>query len=167
MADSRSAHLETELIPYLRGELAAGERERIAQHLEGCGECRASTESFGAILAELRRSAPEPPEVDWRRYRGELRTKLEERTTQRSYWALPRLVPLAATAALAALVVVASWQGAPRHEVPGEDLPLFEETAIGSQLELLQNYALLENLDMLEDLEIVEDVDGSGGVAEG
>ena len=33
-------HPESELVPYVRGELTPPERERVARHLEDCPDCR-------------------------------------------------------------------------------------------------------------------------------
>jgi len=161
----RSSHPETELIPYLRGELATVDRERVGGHLEGCASCRETLESFRAILAGLRAEAPASPEIDWRRYRAELRDKLEERSRGWA-WSLPRLAPVAATAAIAGLALVFTLRSHLRHSTP-EDLPVFEETAIGSHLEMLQNYPVVENLDLLEDLDVVQDLDRLTPVDEG
>jgi len=161
----RSEHPETELIPYLREELAAPERERVARHLEDCARCRESLEGFRGILAALCLQAPEPPELDWLAYRVELRRKLEERSSRGSRWFVPRLVPVAATAAIAALVF--ALRGDFRRPTQGEDLPVFEQTAIGRHLDMLENLSAVENLDLLEDLDVVQDLDDLPPVNEG
>jgi anti-sigma factor RsiW len=160
----RSEHPETELIPYLREELAAPERERVARHLEDCARCRESLEGFRGILAALRSQAPE---LDWLPYRVELRRKLEERSARGSRWYVPRLVPVAATAAIAALALVFALRGDFRRPTQGEDLPVFEQTAIGRHLDLLENLSVVENLDLLEDLDVVQDLDDLPQVNEG
>jgi hypothetical protein len=71
---------------------------------------------------------------------------------------VPRLLPIAATAAVAALAVVLVLR--PRMPPPSaEDLPPFQEVAIGSHLDLLRDYSVVENLDLLEDLDVVQDLD--------
>ena len=154
-----NSHVETELIPYLRGELAAADRERVAQHLAGCAACQRQLDDTREILLALRAQAPQPPEPDWRRYRAELRGKLEERSTRRWSWSLPRLVPVAATAAVAGLALVFTLRAVLPHSSGDDDAVPFEQTEIASHLELLQNYSLVENLDLLDDLEVVQHLD--------
>ena len=72
-------HPETELIPYLRGELSADERARIGAHLEGCAQCRASVDASSAILTSLARVVDEVRDPDWTAYRAELTRKLRAR----------------------------------------------------------------------------------------
>src|ERR1700674_2484368 len=69
-------HPETEIVPYLRGELSADERARVAAHLEGCARCREAAEASSAILLNLARVVDDVREPDWAEYRGELTRKL-------------------------------------------------------------------------------------------
>lgn len=51
---SRSEHLtEGELVRYLDGEIEAGERSRIAEHLLACSSCRAQLEQIRSAREEL------------------------------------------------------------------------------------------------------------------
>jgi anti-sigma factor RsiW len=153
-------HAETELVPFLRGELRAEEQEAVSRHLQECAICRLSLEETRVVLEALRAERPAPPEPDWRRYRAELRGKLVERSTPRWSWRrMPRLVPIAATAAVAALALVLVLRPGAPPPPRGEDLPPFQEVAIGSHLDLLRDYPLVENLDLLEDLDVVQDLD--------
>jgi anti-sigma factor RsiW len=162
-----SRHLETELIPYLRGELAAEELDRVARHLADCSRCRDELERTREVLAVLRTDMPEPPEIDWRRYRVELRTKLADRTARRWTFAVPRLVPIGAMAAIGGLALVLTVHSGLFRSAPGEDLPAFDQTAIGTHLELLSNYPVVENLDLFEDYEVVQDLDTLSPAEEG
>jgi hypothetical protein len=76
-------------------------------------------------------------------------------------------VPVAATAAIAALALVFALRGDFRRPTQGEDLPVFEQTAIGRHLDLLENLSVVENLDLLEDLDVVQDLDDLPQVNEG
>lgn len=160
-------HPEEALISHLRGELGAEERLDLDRHLEVCASCRESLEGFRRVLVDLRLSAPEPPAIDWRRYRAELRARIEAREARR--WSLPwpRLVPLVATALVAAFALVFTLRGGLRPAPPDDDLPVFDQTAIGGQLDLLQNYPVVENLDLLEDLDVVQSLDGLLPVEQG
>jgi anti-sigma factor RsiW len=161
-------HCELALVPYLRGELAADERELVDRHLGACAGCREALEGFRAVLAGLRTEPHEPPEVDWRRYRAELRAKREASSDVRgSTWAIPRLVPVFATAAIAGLALFFTLRGTIGREGPGDELPIFEQTALGSRLDLLKDYDVVENLDLLEDLDLVQDLDDVAPVEQG
>jgi anti-sigma factor RsiW len=147
-------HPETELIPYLRGELPAEDQTAVSRHLGQCATCRVSLEETRGALEALCAERPAPPEPDWRRYRAELRAALSA-----PRWSLPRLVPIAATAAVAALALVQMLRPGVPPPTSGEDLPPFQEVAIGSHLDLLRDYSVVENLDLLEDLDVVQDLD--------
>src|SRR5579863_2123162 len=75
-----ATHPETELVPYLRGGLSAGDRVKVEHHLAQCAQCRASAHSATVILSRLAEAVDDVPEPDWTRYRAELRQKL--RTAQ-------------------------------------------------------------------------------------
>ena len=152
-------HPETELIPYLRGDLHAEERESVSRHLQDCGACRASLEETRAVLEAMRAERPALPEPDWRRYRAELRARAAERSARRWSWRLPRLIPIAASAAAAALALVLMLRPSAPAPPVSEDLPAFQDAAIGSHLDLLRDYPVVENLDLLEDLDVVQDLD--------
>lgn len=152
-------HPETELVPYLRGELRAEEQEAVSRHLQECATCRLSLEETRRVFEALRAGRPSPPEPDWRRYRAELRSKLAERSAPRWSWTAPRLLPIAATAAVAALALVLVLRPGTAPSPSGEDLPPFQEVVIGSHLDLLRDYSVVENLDLLEDLDVVQDLD--------
>src|SRR5579863_8025778 len=72
-------HPETEIVPYLRGELSADERARVGAHLEGCAQCRESAEASSAILSNLTRAVEGVRDPDWTEYRAELKRKLRAR----------------------------------------------------------------------------------------
>jgi anti-sigma factor RsiW len=161
-----SGHLDVELIPYLRDELAADELARASHHLEECAACRSQLDGVREILAALRAQPPEVAEIDWRRYRAELRHKLEERSRRRWSWSMPRLVPVAATAPIAGLALMLTVRGGIFGSAD-DDLPVFEQTAIGTHLDLLRNYSVVENLDLFEDFEVVQDLDDLSPVERG
>src|SRR5438445_10782154 len=73
-------HPERDLVPYLRGELAAADRERVDRHLVACARCRAATGGYRGLLDDLARSAPPAPAVRWGRYRAAVRERIERRT---------------------------------------------------------------------------------------
>ncbi len=150
-------HPETDLLPYLRGELPPAERERIARHLEECPDCRQDTDLLRDLLGDLARAIGEPPTVNWARYRAELRAKLEERRAQVVWWRRP--MPLTLSASLAGvLLFVAVWGG---REISRPADPLSpDEAVMGQELGLLQDLRTVERLDLLEDLEVLRNLDG-------
>jgi anti-sigma factor RsiW len=153
-------HVEELLVPYLRDELAAAERERVAAHLEGCPPCRATRDAHRALLAELA-AAPEPaPSVHWGAYRAELRQRLDRRrpSGRRRRWWTP--VPVALAAGLAAvLVYVALPAGRAGREEPGPA----DQALLASRLDLLRRFELVERLDLLEDYEVISRLDSLPG----
>ncbi len=162
-------HPETELLPHLRGELRGEEEESVSRHLRECATCRESLEEIRGALEALRAARPVPPEPDWRRYRAELRRKLAARSTPRWSWGVPRLVPIAATAAVAAIGLLLVLRPSVPESPGGEELP-FQEVAIGGHLDMLRDYSVAENLDLLEDLDVVQDLDAlspSSGASSG
>lgn len=158
-------HLETELVAFVRGELAGPARDRVARHLASCAACRATGNDFRDALDALRGGAPGPPAVHWPRYRAEVRQKLEarrERATAHTWWRWP--VPLALSAALAGVLLALAVDGGLRT---AERSLGPEEAAIAPRLELLRNYRVVERLDLLEDLDILTTLDGGATRREG
>jgi anti-sigma factor RsiW len=149
-------HPDTELVPYLRGELPPAEREHVEQHLEKCPDCRQDTELLRDLIEHVARSIGRPPDVNWARYRSELREKLEARRARRAWWWRP--VPMALSASVAGvLLLVAVWTG---YQMTGGEPFSPEEASLGSELGLLQEYQVVEQLDLLEDLDVIRNLDG-------
>ena len=154
-------HPETELIPFLRGELAPADHERVAAHVAACPECRHATEESRAVLAALAARQAAPPPVDWGGYQAEVRARAAARARRR-WWTRP--VPTLATAAMLAVVVLVGARGLHRmsEERRPADVVVLEETALGAQLPLLRQYRVVERLDMLEDLDVIRQLDRLG-----
>ena len=157
-------HPETELGPYVRGELAPSERERVARHLEACPDCRQDAERVRALLTELGHSVPVAPAVNWGRYRAELRLKLDaRRARRRAWWSRP--LPLALSASLAGvLLFFAVWSG---WRSPGVEPMTPEEAIIGRRLDLLRQYSVVERLDLLEEFDVISSLAQLAGTQEG
>ncbi len=162
-------HPEREIIPYLRGELTAPDRERIDAHLKICADCRRLAETNRRLLENLERSVPAAPEIHWGRYRAELRDKVEQRTGRaRGAWrGWLRPAPLALSAALAGVLLLLSVQGAFHHKTVKTDLIAFEEQVLGRRLDLLRRYEVVERLDLLEDFDVIQHLDGLSPTREG
>lgn len=151
-----ATHPDSDLVPYLRGELPPAERERVERHLEECPDCRQDTDLLRELLERVARSIGQPPAVNWTRYRAELRQKLDARRTRRAWWWRP--VPMALSASLASvLLLVAVWTG---YHTTGREPLTLEEASLGSELGLLQEYHVVEHLDLLEDLDVIRNLDG-------
>ena len=161
-------HPERDLVPFLRGELAAVDRERVDRHLVACARCRAAAEGYRRLLDDLARSSPLAPAVHWGRYRAEVRERIERRTRRPAvawrWWLRP--VPTALAAALiGALVMVAVRGGSHRVTVKPEAVA-FEEIMLGRRLGLLERYEVLERLDLFEDLDVIQHLDGLSTASE-
>ena len=153
-------HLETEVIPFLRDELPAAERARVAAHVEACQACRRAVDDTRAVVARLGASLPEPPALDWGRYQAEVRARVQGRGAgrrARRWWSRP--LPLAASLALAAALLLVTAQGRDWRAVVSPEAPTVEETALGARLGLIENYPVVERLDLLEDLDIIDQLD--------
>jgi anti-sigma factor RsiW len=156
-------HPETELIAYMKDELAPPAREAVSRHLGGCAECRQMLAGFRAVLEGV--AAATPPPVHWARYRAELRVRLEAEAARqrRAWWQRP--LPMAVSAGLvaAALAVVAllpsAWHGE-RRARSADSLSGFEEVVLGTRLDMLRQYPIVERLDLLEDLDVIRQLDG-------
>jgi|SRR6266850_429609 len=155
-------HPETELIPFLRGELASAEHERVAAHVAVCTECRGAIEESRVVLDALAARRPAPPDVDWGRYQAEVRAGVEARPRRR-WWARP--VPTLAVAAMLTAGVLLGVRGLQRvtDERRPTEVVAMDETALGAQLPLLREYRVVERLDMLEDLDVIGQLDRLGG----
>src|SRR5204863_7679206 len=104
-ADVNEPHVDTALVPYLRGELPADERARVERHLEACESCRGAADDFRLLRERLVATPPPVAEPHWGRYRAELRARLEpSRGRRRAAWLRP--VPVAMAAAMLAAVVL-------------------------------------------------------------
>jgi|SRR6185295_13794165 anti-sigma factor RsiW len=155
-------HPETELIPFLRGELPPAEHDRVAVHVASCPECRGAIEESRLVLDALAARRALAPPVDWGRYQAEVRARVQARP-RRGWWARP--VPTLAVASMLTIGVLLGVHGLQRA---GEnrrptDAVAIEETALGAQLPLLREYRVVERLDMLEDLEVIRQLDRLGG----
>jgi anti-sigma factor RsiW len=174
MADN---HPETELIPYLRGELNADERARVGTHLEGCAQCRESVNASSAILSNLARAVDEVPEPDWAEYRAELKRKLRAKqagsASVRGRWRWRRedlrlpvfgwpsmAIGAAAVAVLAIAIVM--HRGAGSSQAPGVDQLELQQELSSADVGLLANYHVVEHLDLLENYDVIEHLDELG-----
>ncbi len=146
-------HPTTDLIAYLQGELGAAKRERLEAHLASCADCRRERDAFAAILTALRASAPSPSEIQWGRWRAEVRGRLAARRGRQRWWRRP--VPVALSAGLAGAVLVVAWLGGERL-APHPDVASLEEV-VGEGLEL----------EPLEDLDVIQQLDGLAARGEG
>jgi anti-sigma factor RsiW len=150
-------HPETDLVPYLRGELPPAERERVARHLEECPDCKQDTDLLRDLLDNVAHLIGEPPAVNWARYRAELREKLEAQRARVAWWRRP--MPLTLSASLAgALLFVAVWGGRELSRPADPTGP--DEVVMSQELGLLQNLRTVERLDLLEDFEVLRNLDG-------
>ena len=148
-------HVDEDVVAYLNGGLAPAEQARVTVHLEACEACRRAVAESRAVLAALAPGRPAPPPVEWARYQAELRAKVARRP--RGRWLRPW--PALAAAAVAAIVLVLTLQTPDRRLT---DLASLDETVLGAQLPMLQQYRMVERLDLLEDLDVIGQLDRIG-----
>jgi anti-sigma factor RsiW len=162
----RERHPETEIAPYLRGELSGDERERVAAHLAGCARCHDDAGAFAAVLKTLALDVAQIAEPDWSVYRAELHRKIAARRyrpqTSRAGWWSPRIAwasMATAGAAVAALVLILTLSPRSQLGAPPVD-QLAMEDAIGvTDIGLLRDYPVVEHLDLLENYDVIEHLD--------
>ena len=157
-------HPKTDLVPYLRGELAPADRARVARHLEGCPECREDAAALHGLIETLGRSVPPPPAIHWGRWRAELTARRDARRGRHAWWWRP--VPLALSASLAGALLVLVVLGGPGTPT-GNDLAVVEQPLLGRRLELLRQLSVVERLELLEDLDIIRQLDRLAAASEG
>jgi anti-sigma factor RsiW len=155
-----SDHPDTAFVPLLRDELTPPEHARVTAHIAACAVCARGLEETRQVLARLAGSLPAPPHVHWGAYRAQLRERLHAPGATRAPWRrFMRPVPIAASVAAAALLVVLASQLTSPPGEPVPDVAAFEDVVIGNRLPLLQQYPVLERLDLLEDLDIIRQLD--------
>jgi len=159
------AHVESALVPCLRGELAGDERQHVERHLAACASCRAAAADFQAILERLATAPPPVVEPDWVRYRAELRARLGTSGEKpRAWWLRPLPIGLAAAAAAAVILTLAATR---EGRGPNGDLAALDDDALAVGLDIIDNRAIVERLDLLEDLDVIRDLDRLADTREG
>ena len=154
-------HPVTALIPYLRQELAAGERAFVALHLEQCAECRDLKDSLAGVSADLARWIEQIPAPDPSIYRAQLARKLAARqVAQTQSWRSRRFAWISfatAGAAAIALILVLSLHRQPF--IPSVEEFATENGIFDAGLGLLRDYPVVSHLDLLENYDVIEHLD--------
>lgn len=156
-----ATHPETDLVPFVRGELNAGDRDRVQHHLEGCAQCRESMDALAATMESVSMRLEELPTPEWSAYRRELRLKLAHRIESR-WWRRPRLVwasLVTAAVGFAALLLALSMRPASNLMTPGVDQLAMEQPTEAVDVGLLRDYPVVEQLDLLENYDVIEHLD--------
>ena len=119
---------------------------------------RLPEDEFKDVIAELRRTAPEPPPVHWGAYRAELREKLERRTNRRwAGWRWPlRPFQIAVAAGFVAVLV---YIGLPGHGQIPSDPAVMENAILASRLDVIAHLDVVQELDLFEDFDVIERLD--------
>jgi hypothetical protein len=123
-------------------------------------------DDFKDLIAQLRRTAPEPPPVHWGAYRAELREKLERRGS-RSWvgWSWP-LRPFQVAAA-ACFVAVLIYIGLPNQgQITGDSVAM-ENAILASRLDVIATLDVVQQLDVLEDFDVIDGLDSLPAHREG
>ena len=146
-------HPVAELTAYLDGALAEDERQRIAEHLTRCTECRREHDRLAAALSVLAQLPPPPqpsPTFEQRFYarlaaERAVRPALAVRLGLRWRGAWRWLTPGLAGAVAAAAVMI--YTGA-RHRA--------DEAFIAAHLDLFEDYEAVASLGAVDDAEDVQ-----------
>ena len=165
-----ATHPETNLIPYLRGELSGRELARTAAHLYACAGCRAQLDDLAGTLELVERQIEQLPTPDWLAYRAELGEKLAERVATPPRRRLPRFAwgsfAAAGLVAAVALLTVRALHHRRNLDLQSSVAPLalaeLDPDVVGhTSLGLLRDYPMVERLDMLanENYDVIEHLD--------
>jgi len=119
---------------------------------------RQPEEEFKDIIAELRRSTPEPPPVHWGAYRAELREKLERRRGRPWAGWTWRVRP-AQVAIAAGFVAVLVYIGLPGYSALPNDPVLMENAVLATRLDMIDHLEVVQKLDVLEDFDVIKNLD--------
>jgi len=119
---------------------------------------RQPEDEFKDVIAELRRSAPEPPPVHWGAYRAELREKLEQRRGRAWAGWTWRLRPVQVAIA-AGFVAVLVYIGLPGYGSMPSDPVLMENVVLASRLDMIDQLEVVQKLDLLEDFDVIRSLD--------
>ena len=156
------------LIPvYLDDELAAADRQRVAEHLQTCADCRAEAraiEKSWALLDTFKAIEPDPnyrkrfwqsvdAHVPWHARLGQLVQRL---------FLQQRWVPAAAGAALVILIsAITIGQYLQKPQMPA-DLAALDDTEMEmvANIEFIENYEIIQDIDFFSDFEIIEKLNG-------
>jgi anti-sigma factor RsiW len=160
-------HPETELMPFVRGELSAEERRRVQHHLDDCASCRDEMGALAATLQHVASRLEELPTPEWTAYRRDMRLRLanrSEKNAARARWWRPSLLwPSLATAGvgIAALIFALTMHPTPHPGAPGgvDILAMEQQSAEPVDVGLLRDYPVVEKLDLLEDYDVIEHLD--------
>jgi hypothetical protein len=115
-------------------------------------------EEFRDIIAELRRSTPEPPPVHWGAYRAELREKLEQRRGRAGAGWTWRVRPIQVAIA-AGFVAVLVYIGLPGYSPLPNDPVLMENAVLATRLDMIDHLEVVQKLDVLEDFDVIKNLD--------
>jgi hypothetical protein len=127
---------------------------------------RLPEDEFKDVIADLRRTAPEPPAVHWGAYRAELREKLERGGRLGWTWWSRPLRPFQMAVA-ASFVAVLVYIGLPGHGQIPNDLALMENSILASRFDVIADLDVVQKLDLLEDLDVIERLDSLPSRREG
>jgi putative zinc finger protein len=154
-------HPVTALIPYLRQELAAGERAFVALHLEQCAECRDLMNSLAEVSADLARLVEQIPAPDPSIYRAQLARKLAARQVAqaRSWWGLRFAWISFATVGAAAIALILMLSLHRQPFTPSVEEFATENGIFDAGLGLLRDYPVVSHLDLLENYDVIEHLD--------
>ena len=119
---------------------------------------RPPEDEFRDLVQELRRTAPEPPPIQWGAYRAELRDKLERRQAHTPWaWTWSWKSRPLQIAVATSLVAVLAWVGLPGRQ--GTDQALLEDAILASRLDLIVQLDVVQRLDVLEDFDVISRLD--------
>src|SRR6476660_7251469 len=103
---------EAQLALYLRGDLSGADHRSMAQHVEGCPGCQSTLQELSQSYELLVGSFDEPTPAELRAVRSAVAARIQTRRRGAAW----RVWTLAASAVVAAIIVLVDWR--PQTQVP-------------------------------------------------
>ena len=156
------------LIPvYLDDALDAADRQRVADHLRACDECRAESraiEKSWELLGEVKAIEPDPNYRIrfWQAVDEPLPWHVRIRQAVQAVFLQQRWAPAAAVAAVVFVIsAVAVQQFVRKPQLPADLAALSgAELEMVANIELAEDFEIIENIDFFSDLDIIEKMNG-------
>ena len=154
---------------YLDDALDADERQRVAEHLKSCADCRAEAREIEKTWELLGAADAIEPDPNYRiRFWRTVDARRPWHTRALQYvqtaFVNSRWLPATAAATIVLLIsVIGLYQYLEKPQMPAVLTALNEiELEMFSNLELVEDYEIIQEFDFLTDLEIIESINGQG-----
>lgn len=160
--------IETRLMDYLDGNLAARERQAIELHARACAACAERIQGFSGVFSMLDSWKDVQPSPS---FNARLQKRIDAELSPSGWWGslFARWIPLPAGNPVFALAllffvsiaaVVVRYSPAPAPTLTSQQQPPYAAAAAGvDDLVLYRDLPVLENLDILGNFDVLQEID--------